>query len=62
MLVPEERYHMVDWRSCKLPRVARSSLSAEAQAASGASDAAEYLSRCVLKPTLVTDAKALYDA
>ena len=87
ILVPEEvfeketPYHVVDWRSYKLPRVARSSLSAEAQAAGGASDSAEYICRfwsiifdpkpklrerlqegSALRPTLVTDAKALYDA
>ena len=87
MLVPEDSfeqetpYHIVDWRSYKLPRVARSSLSAEAQAAGGASDTAEFISRfwsiifdpkpslrerlhevSALKPTLITDAKALYDA
>ena len=51
MLVPEESfeqetpYHVVDWRSYKLPRIARSSLSAEAQAAGGASDTAEFISR-----------------
>ena len=71
----------MDWRSYKLPRVACSSLSAEAQAAGGASDTAEYISGfgsiifdptpplrerlhevSALKPTLITDAKALYDA
>ena len=87
ILVPEEAfqqetpYHVVDWRSYKLPRIARSSLSAEAQAAGGASDTAEYICRfwsiifnpwqrlrdrlqevSPLTPTLVTDAKALYDA
>ena len=87
ILVPEEvfeketPYHVVDWRSYKLPRVARSSLSAEAQAAGGASDSAEYICRfwsiifdpkpklrerlqegSALRPTLVTDAKTLYDA
>ena len=87
ILVPEDSfeqetpYHIVDWRSYKLPRVARSSLSAEAQAAGGASDTAEFISRfwsiifdptpslrerlhevSALKPTLITDAKALYDA
>ena len=35
----ETSYHVVDWRSFKLPRVARSSLSAEAQAAGQTSDA-----------------------
>ena len=88
MLVPkgvfegeEHPYHVVDWRSAKLPRIARSSLSAEAQAAGQAVDAVDHL--CVhwahildphkplaelmaqpssLEPTLVTDAKALYDS
>ena len=51
ILVPEETfqqetpYHVVDWRSYKLPRIARSSLSAEARAAGGASDTAEYICR-----------------
>ena len=77
----EVDYHVVGWRSFKLPRVARSSLSAEAQACGQASDMAEYICRfwhCLfsppcklrealdvtspLKPTLVTDAKALYDS
>ena len=88
MLVPkgvfsgeEHPYHVVDWRSAKLPRIARSSLSAEAQAAGQAVDAVDHL--CVfwshildpgktlaelmhqpssLEPTMVTDAKALYDS
>ena len=88
MLVPkgvfegeEHPYHVVDWRSAKLPRIARSSLSAEAQAAGQAVDAVDHL--CVfwnhlleprkplaelmnqpstLAPTMVTDAKALYDS
>ena len=88
MLVPkgvfegeEHPYHVVDWRSAKLPRIARSSLSAEAQAAGQSVDAVDHL--CVhwghilnphtplaelmaqpspLEPTLVTDAKALYDS
>ena len=34
----EDVYHILDWRSSKLPRVARSSLSAEAQAAGVASN------------------------
>ena len=77
----ETSYHVVDWRSFKLHRVARSSLSAEAQAAGQASDASEYIARfwsCIMNPnvnvrdrlqeksslcpTLITDAKALYDA
>ena len=50
MLVPkgvfegeEHPYHVVDWRSAKLPRIARSSLSAEAQAAGQAVDAVDNL-------------------
>ena len=38
----EGGYHLVDWRSWKLPRVARSSLAAQSQAASEASDALLY--------------------
>ena len=38
-------YHVWDWRSFKLPRVARSSLSAEAQAAGQATDALELCCR-----------------
>ena len=38
----EGHYNLVDWRSWKLPRVARSSLSAEAQAASEAADTLLY--------------------
>lgn len=41
----ELNYHVIDWKSYKLPRVARSSLSAEAQAAGQASDATEYSCR-----------------
>ena len=88
MLVPkgvfsgeEHPYHVVDWRSAKLPRIARSSLSAEAQAAGQAVDAVDHLcvfwshilepgkplaelmhQPSVLEPTMVTDAKALYDS
>ena len=40
----EGQYHLIDWRSWKLPRVARSSLAAESQAASEASDALLYTS------------------
>ena len=76
----EGNYNLVDWRSWKLPRVARSSLSAESQAASEASDVLlhactfwnlvwlphsnlEALSTARLQhpPSLVIDAKALYD-
>ena len=88
MLVPsstfegvESEYHLVDWRSFKLPRVARSSLSAEAQAAGQACDALEFACRfwehllhpraplqellampSSLSPTMITDAKALFDS
>ena len=77
----EDHYHILDWRSQKLPRVARSSLAAEARAAACAADSTEFVCRyfehlrqpnlslsellkekTVLKPTLVTDAKALYDS
>lgn len=39
------KYHILDWRSLKLPRTARSSLAAEAQAAACASDATEFACR-----------------
>ena len=77
----EDFYHILDWRSQKLPRVARNSLAAEAQAAACAADSTEFVCRYFehlkqpnlslaellkekssLKPTLVTDAKALYDS
>ena len=76
----ETPHHVLDWKSFKLHRVARSSLSAEAQAFGQATDAAEYACRfwgCImdphilreqlnqtspLEPTVVTDAKALYDS
>ena len=51
----ETSYHVVDWRSFKLPRVARSSLSAEAQAAGQTSDANEYIARfwsCIMNPNM----------
>ena len=41
----EGDYHILDWRSLKLPRIARSSLAAEAQAAACASDATEFACR-----------------
>lgn len=41
----EDVYHILDWKSFKLPRVARSSLAAEAQAAAFASDATEFVCR-----------------
>ena len=62
MLVPqatfdgEERpYHLVDWKSSKLPRIARSSLGAESQAAGQAVDAVDFCSRFwehLLQPNL----------
>ena len=77
----EDYYHVLDWRSFKTPRVARSSLGAEAQAGGQASDAVDFVSRywhhlldpdlslkgllevqSSLRPVMVTDAKALYDA
>ena len=48
-------YHILDWRSFKLPRVARSSLAAESQAAGCAADATEFACRYfehLLKPHL----------
>ena len=78
---PEGAYHVLDWRSLKTPRVARSSLGAEAQAGGQACDALENVcvywnhlldprrplkelleAPCPLEPTMVTDAKALYDS
>ena len=41
----EGAYHILDWRSFKTPRVARSSLGAEAQGGGQASDAVEYICR-----------------
>ena len=77
----EGQYHVLDWRSFKTPRVARSSLGAEAQAGGQASDAVDFTRRywhhllepdmalkdllnirSTLKPVMVSDAKALYDA
>ena len=77
----EGEYHILDWRSFRTPRVARSSLGAEAQAGGQAADAVDFTCRfwehllkpglslkelietkSTLKPTLVTDAKALYDS
>ena len=75
------QYHVLDWKSFKTPRVARSSLGAEAQAGGQASVAVDFTCRywhhilepdmaladllnirSTLKPVMVTDAKALYDA
>eukprot|EP00913_Durusdinium_trenchii_P003738 g3460.t1 len=77
----EDFYHILDWKSFKTPRVARSSLGAEAQAGGQASDATDFVCRywhhllepdlplknlmeiqSSLRPVMVTDAKALYDA
>ena len=77
----EGPYHVIDWRSSKLPRMARSSLGAEAQSASQACDNMDFVCRYYqhllepneplanilnksspLEPTLITDAKALYDS
>ena len=41
----EGEYHILDWRSFKTPRVARSSLGAEAQAGGQASDAVDFACR-----------------
>ena len=64
MLVPkgvfegeEHPYHVVDWRSAKLPRIARSSLSAEAQAAGQAVDAVDNL--CVFWAHMLEPGKPL---
>ena len=76
----EDAYLILDWKSFKLPKVARSSLSAEAQSAGCAADATKFTCRCYehllypdvplatvlnmkssLAPTVVTDAKALFD-
>ena len=50
MLVPEHTLtntedwlHLLEWRSLKLPRVARSSLAAEAQAAASAADPTDFI-------------------
>ena len=78
---PEGAYHILDWRSQKTPRVARSSLGAEAQGGGQASDALEHVCiywsclldprkklkdhldvRSPLEPTMITNAKALYDS
>lgn len=64
MLVPkgvfegeEHPYHVVGWRSAKLPRIARSSLSAEAQAAGQAVDAVDNL--CVFWAHMMEPGKPL---
>ena len=77
----EGEYHVLDWRSFRTPRVARSSVGAEAQAGGQAADSVDFTCRfwehllkpglslqelietkSTLRPTLVTDAKALYDS
>ena len=50
------RYHVLDWRSFKLPRVARSTLAAESQAASEAADCLHY-TVCFYKALLDPDLK-----
>ena len=62
MLVPKETfegtecsYHLIDWKSSKLPRIARSSLGSESQAAGQAVDALDFCCRYwehLLKPDL----------
>ena len=70
---PEGAYHILDWRSMKTPRIAGSSLGAEAQSGGQACDALEHasvywsllmdprqsLQHVSLSPVMVTDAKAL---
>ena len=46
----ETSYHLIEWRSFKLPRVARSSLSAEAQAFGQAADMVEFICRYRICP------------
>ena len=41
----ESPYHLLEWRSMRLPRVARSSLAAEVQAAAQAVDSTEFVVR-----------------
>ena len=51
----EAEYHVIDWKSAKLPRVARSSLAAEAQAAGQAVDSVDFVCRFwehLLKPNM----------
>ena len=68
------QYNMIDWRSWKLPRIARSSLAAESQAAGECADALLYVSTfwklpldapstatLPVAPAMIIDAKALYD-
>ena len=38
-------YHVIDWKSSKLPRVTRSSLGAEAQATGQAEDSVDFICR-----------------
>lgn len=49
----ETSYHLIGWRSFKLPRVTRSSLSAEAQAFGQTADMVEFICRywiCLFSP------------
>ena len=46
----ETSYHLIEWRSFKLPRVARSSLSAEAQTFGQAADMVEFICRYRICP------------
>ena len=61
-------YHVLDWRSFRLPRIARSSLAAEAQSAAQAVDSTEFVIRfwhmtlhpnATLKETLAIDRPSL---
>ncbi|CAK9045906.1 unnamed protein product [Durusdinium trenchii] len=71
------KYTVIDWRSCRAPRVCRSTLAAEACAADEASDRASYLNRMAselhfnepahrvgarMAMAQAIDAKSLYDA
>ena len=71
-----QRASVLDWRSCRSPRVCRSTLAAEAAAADEGSDRAAYLNMlisevmyncpahrvgCRLSYVQITDAKSLYD-
>ena len=57
----EGDYVVVDWKSFKLPRISRSSLHSEAQAASAAQDALEYV-KCFWATMLNPDLDPLEDA
>ena len=52
----ESKYHVLDWKSSKLPRVTRSSLGAEAQAAGQAAESVEFIARfweILFKPNII---------